>query len=313
MIDLDGEEYDTGQLLQFGLLQKIIMKLAKNTKELVEKLEDLQFQGSNKDKKLEELENKYNVTTANQDKRFRGIEITLSKLSSDNKKKGNNEELGKRSSINIPIVVDPSYELEKKKEEEDQRMKEVEREKEKERERKLDREHKYEREREMVKEKEKEIERLKSEFAKQTQPKDINFNERNNQETPEKQKESKEQHAIPSEPKHFSNISKEQTNTIHYITQARNATLIKDTFDFKLSDEDNQILETINTKPQSSEMLSILFKKVIKNERRVAELEKLNQVLSLHENKILTNEDGIGQSSNKITKSNTIQSFNNIY
>lgn len=275
MIDLDGDEYDTGQFIQFELLQKIIAKLVKNNKNLTEKLDDMQTQVIKKDKKLDDLENKYNVTTANHDKRFKGIEITIGKIYSDNKKKGED----KRSSVNIPEpepdsdpkpeIIIPRWELEKK-EEDEERLKDLQ----------------------------KEVEKLRNEFDEFSKI-------THHQQTPENQdfKDSKSEEA---------KVVKEQDNTMKNITQppTTTTTSIKGTTsttviplqDFNLTDEDNQTLEKIITKP--NELMTLLFKKVVKNEKKISELEKLNPVLSIHENKILSNEDGIGQSSSKITKSN---------
>ena len=102
MIEIDEEEFNTELLIQYSLLQKILIKLAKAQNDNKDNFIIFQKNLKSKDKKIEELEKKLDFIQNNNEKRFKEIEEYLQKLTEKikNPEKTSNEDLN----FNMTVV-----------------------------------------------------------------------------------------------------------------------------------------------------------------------------------------------------------------
>ena len=120
MIEIDEEEFNTELLIQYSLLQKILIKLAKAQNDNKDNFIIFQKNLKSKDKKIEELEKKLDFIQNNNEKRFKEIEEYLQKLTEKikNPEKTSNDDLN----FNMTVVDNnlPKQEKENKPEEEEE-------------------------------------------------------------------------------------------------------------------------------------------------------------------------------------------------
>ena len=102
MIEIDEEEFNTELLIQYSLLQKILIKLAKAQNDNKDIFVTYQKNLKSKDKKIEELEKKLDFIQNNNEKRFKEIDEYLKKLTDKikNPEKTSNEDLN----FNMTVV-----------------------------------------------------------------------------------------------------------------------------------------------------------------------------------------------------------------
>ena len=120
MIEIDEEEFNTELLIQYSLLQKILIKLAKAQNDNKDNFIIFQKNLKSKDKKIDELEKKLDFIQNNNEKRFKEIEEYLQKLTEKikNPEKTSNDDLN----FNMTVVDNnlPKQEKENKPEEEEE-------------------------------------------------------------------------------------------------------------------------------------------------------------------------------------------------
>ena len=84
MIKIQGEEFNCDILIQFSVLQKVIIKLASTVDSLTEKVDVLENNLVSKSKKIVELEKKLNINLQNHENRIKNLENKKSSLNLDN-------------------------------------------------------------------------------------------------------------------------------------------------------------------------------------------------------------------------------------
>ena len=84
MIKIQGEEFNCDILIQFSVLQKVIIKLASTVDSLTEKVDVLENNLVSKSKKIVELEKKLNINLQNHENRIKNLENKQSSLNLDN-------------------------------------------------------------------------------------------------------------------------------------------------------------------------------------------------------------------------------------
>ncbi|MCQ2817022.1 MAG: hypothetical protein MJ252_07130 [archaeon] len=77
MLNLDGEEIDCKCLLQFDLLQRVLIRLAKRCEDAENQIQIFNDQIASKDKKISDLESKFKVLSNTTDQRIKNLEIAL--------------------------------------------------------------------------------------------------------------------------------------------------------------------------------------------------------------------------------------------
>ena len=125
MIEIEDEEFNTELLIQYSLLQKILIKLAKAQNDNKDIFNTYQKNLKSKDKKIEELEKRLDFIQNNNEKRFKEIDEYLKKLTEKikNPEKTSNEDLN----FNMTVVDNnlPKQEKETNKTDEEEEKEEV--------------------------------------------------------------------------------------------------------------------------------------------------------------------------------------------
>ena len=125
MIEIEDEEFNTELLIQYSLLQKILIKLAKAQNDNKDIFVTYQKNLKSKDKKIEELEKRLDFIQNNNEKRFKEIDEYLKKLTDKikNPEKTSNEDLN----FNMTVVDNtlPKQENETNKTDEEEEEEEI--------------------------------------------------------------------------------------------------------------------------------------------------------------------------------------------
>ena len=77
MLAINGKEYNLEILFQYETLKEVLMALAKNNLEMKDNIDSLQINNKEKDKKIEELENKIKSMNEYNEEKFNNIEMNF--------------------------------------------------------------------------------------------------------------------------------------------------------------------------------------------------------------------------------------------
>ena len=124
MIEIEDEEFNTELLIQYSLLQKILIKLAKAQNDNKDIFITYQKNLKSKDKKIEELEKRLDYIQNNNEKRFKEIDEYLQKLTEKikNPEKTSNEDLNFNMTVvdnNLPKQENETNKTDEEEEEEE--------------------------------------------------------------------------------------------------------------------------------------------------------------------------------------------------
>ena len=320
MLSIDGEQFDSTTLFSYSPLQTILEKLCNANKLLQDRVDLLTKQIEAKDKRMNELENKVTASNNNTDKRLRGIEITISKLGRKKEKEGTGV---KKEDDEISNIIIPSKKVSGKsigllskegsfREDEDKSVSV----KAKESENKVIIEEKKEEEDkkdsarimeniEAKKDAEvpiapiETIDNKKVDFAKQ-ETEEVK-NDRKEEMTPKKE-QNKEEIETHQEVKSPEVIAKEKQQKFLNLTKPQSNPI--------MTDDNGNVIEIPSNNPkESSELLAILFKKVVKSENKIQDLQnqikslsKLSDDISLNTDNIKKTDTSLGQLQNEFDK-----------
>ena len=309
MLSIDGEQFDSTTLFSYSPLQTILEKLCNANKLLQDRVDLLTKQIEAKDKRMNELENKVTATNNNTDKRLRGIEITISKLGRKKEKEGTGVKKDEDETTNIVIpskrVSGKSIGLLSKegsfREDEDKSVSVKAKESESKViiEEKKEEEDKKDSARIMENIESKSIENKTLDIPEKQETEEVKTIKEEITPKKEQSKEENETHEVVKSPEviakekqqKFLNLSKPQSNPI-------------------MTDDNGNVIEIPSNNPkESSELIAILFTKIVKSENKIQELQnqikslsKLSDDISSNTNNINKTDTSLGQLQNEFDK-----------
>ena len=269
MFQLEGKDYDSGQFFQMNGLLRYLGDLSQAHNDLRDLVSKLQLQLENKDKRIKELEGKIQQNAISTDKRCKGIEITINNISKALAGiKGENIRI---KEIQVPKELKPNGDLPSSRTE--SKMGTISKEDE------LSPQKNNEKENEPSKEEVKEDNKTQEEIKAEAPKEEENITELKNEE--ESKEEVKEEKPSEDNKEEEKNKEHEQVKEDSIVEENKEDVVIPITTPKQNPEEEKILAEGAkkNNTTISTEMISILFKKVKDNQTRIEALEKYTDTI----------------------------------